>query len=120
MHNRTVINLDNYLLHNKHKLLDLQIANKIVICTDGLLILTPYYASAAYFIIYNDQIYYHFYNISSLLVQSSTRAEILALNDSWIQNCNLPVEAYLDSKAAIRNIHHYKSGRNFRNVHIVI
>ena len=123
LHNKTAMNLDNYLLQYKRKLLDLQLADKIVICTDGSLVLSPYYASAAYVIIYNNQIFYQSYNISNLRVQSSTRAEIialiLALNDPRIQNCNLPVETYLDSKAAISNILHYKSGRNFRNVHTI-
>ena len=86
--------------------------------TDKSLVFTPFYTSAAYVIIYNNQIYCQSYNISSLLVESSTRVEIialiLALNDSRTQNCILPVEAYFALKQLSVT---YISGRNFKNVH---
>ena len=44
LHNKTAMDLDNYLLQYKHKLPDLQLAD----------VLSPYYASATYVIIYNN------------------------------------------------------------------
>ena len=118
----TMLDLDSFMIANEAQLLDQNRENELLIYTDGGY--SADYSSAAYAIIDANGITYKAFNISDLNIQSSTRAEIvaivLALKDPSVQACRKPiVRIFTDSQPAIPNISGYGNHSNFRNIHSI-
>ena len=117
-----MLDLHAFLIAHKKKLLEEVCPDELLIYTDGGY--SKDYSSAAYAILNEDGIKLKAFNITDLNIQSSTRAEIiaivLALQDPIVQRCRKPiVRIVTDCQPAIPNIRAYGNQINYRNIHSI-
>lgn len=115
------LELDSFLLDNKSNLLQLHQYDDMIVYSDG----SPEdgHQSASYIIIHNNQLIIRGFDISSIIPNSSTRAEIAAITlatlDPMVQNYNGNIKLFTDSQAAQSVIKDYIAGKNYRNVYSI-
>eukprot|EP00834_Sanchytrium_tribonematis_P004662 NODE_242_length_11906_cov_0.577454.p1 type:complete len:1247 gc:universal NODE_242_length_11906_cov_0.577454:5499-1759(-) len=108
----------NRIIRGNHGLLsDYIVPDKVMVYTDGSKV--GKFGWASYVIISDNGVYFESFEVSDLIIDSSTRAEILAIclacNDTRI-NWELDVMICSDSRGAIETIKNYQENISFRKI----
>eukprot|EP00834_Sanchytrium_tribonematis_P005979 NODE_403_length_8041_cov_0.563712.p3 type:complete len:380 gc:universal NODE_403_length_8041_cov_0.563712:6879-8018(+) len=114
----TKLDVDLFMMENKSKLINESRNDQSIIYTDGSL--TAMESNSAYCIIQNNALKYKSANITDYYVNSSTRAEIMAIliaiKDPELDRRN-EIIIRSDSKSAIASLQNYQNGMNYRYIH---